>query len=286
MAQRFDEAGIPARAVSAETSASDRREHLPRCAPRDQHPLRGRPLQRRPRHSRGRHRAIPAPHRERHRFPAAAGPRSADRGKTVLTALDFVGHQRREFRFDQRFRSDDGTRPASADASVGAGLPVPAVRAARSCSTRSSRELVLENIRQQVAPRWAALVSEVVHIRTIVLASYLDASGRGSGRRLKETIGRGRLCAAMRASSIRRPWPVEAGNSQTRSRCRTRRRPSTVDGLPVYPRKATLTWTAPSSRAFAEMLFYSLNPSGGGFGSAAAGPMRSKAKWSLMSCAR
>lgn len=26
-------------------------------------------------------------------------------GKTVLTALDFVGHQRREFRFDQRFRA-------------------------------------------------------------------------------------------------------------------------------------------------------------------------------------
>lgn len=29
-------------------------------------------------------------------------------GKTVLTALDFVGHQRREFRFDQRFRALTG----------------------------------------------------------------------------------------------------------------------------------------------------------------------------------
>ena len=28
--------------------------------------------------------------------------------KTVLTALDFVGHQRRECRFDQRFRAPTG----------------------------------------------------------------------------------------------------------------------------------------------------------------------------------
>ena len=44
MAQRFGEAGIPARAVSAETSAADRRDASRAAQPRDQHPLRGRPL--------------------------------------------------------------------------------------------------------------------------------------------------------------------------------------------------------------------------------------------------
>ena len=44
----------------------------------------------------------------------------------MLTALDFVGHQRKEFRFDVRYRALTG-RPAGACPSGGAGLPVPAV---------------------------------------------------------------------------------------------------------------------------------------------------------------
>ena len=37
---------------------------------------------------------------------------------------------------------------------------------------------MLENIREQVAPRWAALVSSAI-VPNNDLASYLDASGRG-----------------------------------------------------------------------------------------------------------
>ena len=63
MAKRFIDAGVPRVAVSAETSAMDRRA-CPRmhCAiARSNRTVRGRSVQRRPRHPRGRHGAIPRP---------------------------------------------------------------------------------------------------------------------------------------------------------------------------------------------------------------------------------
>ena len=43
--------------------------------------------------------------------------------KTVLTALDFVGHQRREFRSDQRFRAPTGLGRRDLKRQVKHGLP-------------------------------------------------------------------------------------------------------------------------------------------------------------------
>ena len=57
-----------------------------------------------------------------------------------------------------------------------------------------ARDLVLENIRQQVAPRWAALVSEVRAHPDNQLASYLDASGRGLEDVLKNNRSWTTLC--------------------------------------------------------------------------------------------
>ena len=73
--------------------------------------------------------------------------------KAVLTALDFVGHHRKEFRFDQRFRAMTGSTRAAARARHRARLPVPA-RRNEIVLDRQSQKLVLENIRSQVAKRW------------------------------------------------------------------------------------------------------------------------------------
>ena len=71
------------------------------CGPRGQGALRRGPLQRGPRPTRGRHRAVPPPDRERDHLPPAARPRSTPpQGKAVLTVLDFIGQHRKEFRFD------------------------------------------------------------------------------------------------------------------------------------------------------------------------------------------
>ena len=57
--------------------------------------------------------------------------------KTVLTALDFVGHQRRVFRSDQRFRAPTGLGRRDLKRQVKHGFR-SCRREARSCSTRRS----------------------------------------------------------------------------------------------------------------------------------------------------
>ena len=115
------------------------------------------------------------------------------RGKTVLTALDFVGHQRREFRFDQRFRAMSGVGGKALQRQVEEGFPfLPS--GSQIVLDAVARDLVLENIKQQVAPRWAALVSEVRAHPDNQLASYLDASGRGLEDVLKSNRSWTSLC--------------------------------------------------------------------------------------------
>src|SRR5699024_2374473 len=57
-----------------------------------------------------------------------------------------------------------------------------------------AQKLVLENIRQQVSPRWAALVSEVRAHPDNRLAPYLDAYGRGLDDVLKTNRSWTTLC--------------------------------------------------------------------------------------------
>ena len=82
------------------------------------------------------------------------------RDKAVLTVLDFVGHHRKEFRFDQKLRALTGATRAGVERQVKEGFPfLPA-----GCSIemdRQSQTLVLENIRSQIANRWQQIVAEL-----------------------------------------------------------------------------------------------------------------------------
>ncbi|GLD35132.1 hypothetical protein Mkiyose1595_13520 [Mycobacterium kiyosense] len=98
-------------------------------------------------------------------------------GKTVLTALDFVGNQRREFRFDQRFRALTGLGRKALERQIQNGFPfLPS--GSQIVLDPVAQNLVLENIRQQLAPRSAALVSEIRSHPNGELSSYLDEYGR------------------------------------------------------------------------------------------------------------
>jgi superfamily II DNA or RNA helicase len=119
------EHGIPARAVSAETSGIDRRDALNALRNRKINILFAVDL-----FNEGLD--IPEVDTVLFRRPTESATvflqqlgrgLRLTRGKTVLTALDFVGHQRREFRFDQRFRAMTGVGGKALQRQVEEGFP-------------------------------------------------------------------------------------------------------------------------------------------------------------------
>jgi superfamily II DNA or RNA helicase/HKD family nuclease len=101
-------------------------------------------------------------------------------GKSVCTVLDFVGHHRKEFRYDRRFRALLGGSRASVERQVESGFPfLPA-----GCHMELDRvasERVLESLRNAVPTRWADKVAELRSLARenpqISLAVFLKESG-------------------------------------------------------------------------------------------------------------
>ena len=81
-------------------------------------------------------------------------------GKLQCTVLDFVGHHRKEFRFDRRFRALLGGSRADLLRQISQGFPfLPAGCHMELDSV--AQVIVLENIRQAVPSRWAGKVEEL-----------------------------------------------------------------------------------------------------------------------------
>ncbi len=101
-------------------------------------------------------------------------------GKTVCTVLDFVGHHRKEFRFDQRFRALLGGTRRELEAQIAAGFPfLPA-----GCHMELdavAKDIVLANIRNAVPSqrpaKVAALRALAAGASSVPLAAYLIDTG-------------------------------------------------------------------------------------------------------------
>ncbi|MBS9535462.1 DUF3427 domain-containing protein [Mycobacterium sp. M1] len=264
MADRFNDAGIPAVAVSAETSADQRRAALAALRNRDINVIFAVDLF---------NEGLDIPEVDTVLFLRPTESATVflqqlgrglrlTHGKTVLTALDFVGQQRREFRFDQRFRALTGTGGKALQHQVEAGFPfLPS--GSQIVLDRVAHKLVLDNIKQQVAPRWAALVSEVRARPDDRLAGYLDAYGRNLPDIVKNNRSWTTLCrdAGKLAS--------DAGPLETDLVKRVRTLAHADDRLRWETYQAILGGVvdlgSPVQRRLAAMLFYSLFPNGGGF---------------------
>jgi superfamily II DNA or RNA helicase/HKD family nuclease len=101
-------------------------------------------------------------------------------GKTVCTVLDFVGHHRKEFRFDRRFQALLGGTRKDLIEQIECGFPfLPA-----GCHMELDRiasDIVLRSIRSAVPSRWRekieALLSATSGGRDCSLVLYLESAG-------------------------------------------------------------------------------------------------------------
>jgi superfamily II DNA or RNA helicase len=81
-------------------------------------------------------------------------------GKDCLTVLDFIGAQRREFRYAPRFRALSGEPAARIDREIEAGFP----HLPPGCSVqleRVAQERVLKNVRESVSLRRARIIDDL-----------------------------------------------------------------------------------------------------------------------------
>lgn len=94
-------------------------------------------------------------------------------GKSVLTVLDFIGHQRVEFNFAPRFSALTGGRGKVLVDEIEGGFPfLPG--GSRLVLDRQSQEIVVESIRRQLPNnRRKALVADIRAVGKPILAAYL-----------------------------------------------------------------------------------------------------------------
>ena len=268
MAERFNDAGIRSRALSAGTSSRDRRDALADLRNGELKAIFAVDLF---------NEGLDIPDIDTVLFlrptesatvflqQLGRGLRSAP-GKTVLTALDFVGHQRKEFRFDQRFRAMTGLSRKELTRQVQHGFPfLPS--GSQIVLDPVARDVVLENIRQQVTPRWAALVSELRSLPDADLAMFLDESGR----EIDDILRKDKSWTTLRREAGLLDAPPGHRESELVKRVRAVAHVDDKLRRDEYLRllrSAEEPAGAVESR-LAEMLFFSLFPNGGGYGNAA-----------------
>lgn len=97
-------------------------------------------------------------------------------GKAVLTVMDFIGQQRREFRFDLRYRALTGYGRKELEKAVEDEFPyLPS--GSQIVLDRVAQKVVLDNIKAQLRFNRAQLVRDIASYAETELQAYLERSG-------------------------------------------------------------------------------------------------------------
>ncbi|WP_205162253.1 DUF3427 domain-containing protein [Arthrobacter roseus] len=97
-------------------------------------------------------------------------------GKSVLTVMDFIGQQRREFRFDLRYRALTGYGRKKLERAVEDEFPfLPS--GSQIVLDRVAQKVVLDNIKAQLRFNRAQLVRDIASYGETDLSIYLEKSG-------------------------------------------------------------------------------------------------------------
>ena len=192
--------------------------------------------------------------------------------KAVLTALDFVGHQHVEFRWDAKLRALTGRARGELVKDVEEGFPfLPS--GSQVILDRTSQELILENVKAQVTRRWPQVVQELRSMGDTTLPDFLARSGLP----LSEVLRQGRK--SWTQLRVDAGLPIRVRSEYATNLAKRGRALAHVDD----PERAAaylrlLADNAPRyaelgeiDQRYARMLFFSLWPDGGGFPSYDAG---------------
>ena len=100
--------------------------------------------------------------------------------KTVCTVFDFVGHHRKEFRFDRRLRALLGGTRKDVERQVIGGFPFLPAGCHMELDPVAS-EIVLSSIRQAIPSKWREQVKELTALagsgHEVTIADYLEQTG-------------------------------------------------------------------------------------------------------------
>ena len=269
MARVFREAGVPALAVSGETSPSARADAISRLRRREVNALFAADLF---------NEGLDVPEMDTVLFlrptqsatiflqQLGRGLRRTH-GKAVLTVLDFIGRARREFRFDVRYRALTGTSRRELEHQAEQGFPfLPS--GSQIVLDRVAQSIVLDNIRTQLRVTRKQLVADVRSHGDLSLADYL----REANRDLAEVYGKhGSWTSLRREAGL--PTPA-AGPDEDK----LLRRVSALSHVDDEERAELYACLADQhgpayqeltarEQALARMLFFTIWPNAGGFSS-------------------
>ncbi len=178
MAETFRDAGIPALAISGDTPAADRERALDDLRSRRVNVLFAVDLF---------NEGLDLPDVDTVLFlrpteSATVFLQQLGRGlrrtpdKAVLTVLDFVGHQRKEFRFDTKLRALTGETRRGLEREIERGFPfLPS--GCQIVMDRQAQSLILENLRNQVANSWKSMTAELRSYGDLDLPTFVHQSG-------------------------------------------------------------------------------------------------------------
>jgi len=192
--------------------------------------------------------------------------------KAVLTALDFVGHQHVEFRWDAKLRALTGRARGELIKDVPDGFPfLPS--GSQVILDRTSQELILENVKAQVTRRWPQVVQELRSMGDTTLPDFLSRSGLP----VSEVLRQGKK--SWTQLRIDAGLPIRVLGEHAASLAKRGRALAHVDDpdrAAAYLRLLADTAArygdlGDTDQRYARMLFFSLWPDGGGFRSYAAG---------------
>jgi superfamily II DNA or RNA helicase/HKD family nuclease len=199
-------------------------------------------------------------------------------GKSVLTVMDFIGQQRREFRFDLRYRALTGYGRRQLERAVEDEFPfLPS--GSQIVLDRVAQRVALDNLRSQLRFTRNQLAQDIASYSETQLMRYLELSGNDL-----KTVYRGTQDSwtgyLRKAELIEGPSVAETAvrglldeHAEEKKLLTRMVRLLHVDdperaaaySLLVSPGAPAYTELGPREQTFARMLFYTLWSDGGGF---------------------